>query len=47
MLEILDQLPDSFMTLAGWLSEITTRAVAYGKEGAGRFYLLCFAHTQS
>jgi hypothetical protein len=36
MLEILDQLPDSYLAFAGRLSEITTRAVAYGIEGAGR-----------
>jgi hypothetical protein len=31
MLEILDQLIDSYLALAGRLSEITARAVAYGK----------------
>jgi hypothetical protein len=36
MLEILDQLPDSYLAFAGRLSEITARAMPYGIEGAGR-----------
>jgi hypothetical protein len=42
MLEILD----SYLALAGRLSEITACTVAYGKEGAGRCDILCFAHAQ-
>jgi hypothetical protein len=33
MLEILDQLPDSYLAFAGRLSEITAHAMAYGIEG--------------
>jgi diacylglycerol kinase family enzyme len=36
MLEILDQLPDSYLAFAGRLSEITARTMAYGIEGAGQ-----------
>jgi hypothetical protein len=36
MLEILNQLPNSYLAFAGRLSEITARAVAYGIEGAGQ-----------
>jgi hypothetical protein len=36
MLEILDQLPDSYLAFGGRLSEITARTVACGIEGAGR-----------
>jgi hypothetical protein len=46
MLEILDQLPDSYLAFAGRLSEITARAMAYGIEGAGRMRYTLFAHAQ-
>jgi hypothetical protein len=46
MLEIFDQLPDSYLAFAGRLSEITARAMAYGIEGAGRMRYTFFAHAQ-
>jgi hypothetical protein len=46
MLEILDQLPDSYLAFAGRLSEITARAMHYGIEGAGRNQIYFFAHAQ-
>jgi hypothetical protein len=43
MLEILDQLPDSYLAFAGRLSEITARAMHYGIEAAGRMRYTFFA----
>jgi hypothetical protein len=46
MLEILGQLPDSYLAFAGRLSEITVRAMPYVIEGAGRMTYTFFAHAQ-
>jgi hypothetical protein len=46
MLEILDQLPDSYLAFAGRLSEITARAMAYGIEVPGQPGYTFFAHAQ-
>jgi hypothetical protein len=46
MLEILDQLPGSYLAFAGRLSEITACAMPYGIEGAGRQRYTFFAHAQ-
>jgi hypothetical protein len=46
MLEILDQLPDSYLAFAGRLSEITARAMHYGIESAGQLRYTFFAHAQ-
>jgi hypothetical protein len=46
MLEILDQLPDSYLSFAGRLSEITARAMAYGIEVPGQPGYTFFAHAQ-